>query len=174
VRSGTPADRVGPDVRIAAARIEKRAEDRRTVRGLSNLAIAYLVTGDVERAVPALEDAAADVTTDARLLSDLSAAYLVRAARRNDTADLVLARTAAEGALRIDGRLPEALFNRALALERLSLIDEARQAWEDYLKVDASSGWASEAFSRLANLTGEEPRPAGPGLANPTRRGRER
>jgi tetratricopeptide (TPR) repeat protein len=144
-------------VRIAAARLEKQAENRRTPKELGNLGVAYLLTDDVERAVPALENAAADVTMDARLLSDLSAAYLVRAARRNETADLVLARTAAEGALRIDGRLPEALFNRALALERLSLIDEARQAWQDYLTADHSSGWATEARRHLENLTGDGP-----------------
>jgi tetratricopeptide (TPR) repeat protein len=156
VRSGSPTDRVGPDVRIAAARIEKQAADR-TPRELSDLGVAYLVIDDVERAVPALEDAAARSKTDARLLSDLSAAYLVRAARRNQAADLTLARTAAESALRIDNRLPEALFNNAIALERLSLIGEARQAWQDYLTVDSSSGWATEARRHLESLTNSGP-----------------
>ena len=62
----------------------------------------------------------------------------------------------AERAVKADPALVEASFNRACALERLSLRDEARRAWQDYLKVDGSSGWAAEARDRLKVL-GESP-----------------
>src|SRR5438034_264436 len=47
---------------------------------------------------------------------------------------------------------PAAYFNRALALERLHLVDAARKAWGDYLQRDSSSGWADEARQHLEAL----------------------
>ena len=44
---------------------------------------------------------------------------------------------------------PEALFNRALALERLNLWVVARQAWNDYIANDPQSGWSNEARRHL-------------------------
>ena len=61
--------------------------------------------------------------------------------------------SAADRALRIDGRLAEALFNRALILERLGLSGEARAAWQRYLEVDGASHWAEEARTRLSRLS---------------------
>jgi tetratricopeptide (TPR) repeat protein len=87
---------------------------------------------------------------DARMLNDLSAAYLARAARDNRPQDLTRALEVVDRAVKADPTLAEALFNRALALERLSLAAEARAAWEDYLHVDGQSGWAGEARAHLA------------------------
>src|SRR5215472_1901831 len=108
------------------------------------LGIAYLVTGDVDRSLPALEEAADRLPADAVVLSDLGAGYLVRAARHDQPQDFVKALAMADRAVKLDPDLPEAWFNRGYALERLSLIDEARRAWQDYLKIDNTSGWASE------------------------------
>ena len=156
IRAGESATLpVAPDVRIAAAQIEKSAAAERTARTLRSLGIAYLVTGDAARAVPILEEAADGPSPDARVLSDLAAAYLARGVR-NQPQDLAKAATMAERAVKADPALVEAWFNRACALERLSLRDEARRAWQDYLKVDGSSGWAAEARDRLKVL-GESP-----------------
>ncbi len=154
VRSGesSSAPAVSPDVRIAAAQIEKMASGSRTPQSLKALGVAYLVLGDVNRAVPVLEEAA-DLATRTRnahvLAGDLPAAYLARATRNSQPQDFANALTAAERAVKLDPRLAEGWFNRACALERLSLADEARQAWQDYLKVDDRSGWAEEARSRM-------------------------
>ena len=155
VRSGEPAaDTLPPDVRIAAAQIEKQALADRAPRTLQALGIAYLVRGDAGRAIPVLEEAANAASPDARVLSDLAAAYLVRSTREERPEDLAKALAIADRSVKADARSPEAWFNRALALERLSLIDQARQAWEDYLKVDSTSGWADEARAHLAALSG--------------------
>jgi tetratricopeptide (TPR) repeat protein len=153
VRAGTPlVETVSPDVRIAAARIEKEALAHRTPRTLKTLGIAYLVMGDIDRAMPVLEDAADQAGPDAQILSDLSAAYLARAARGNQPQDLAEALAAADRAVNADATLAEASFNRALALERLSHRDRARQAWLDYLKLDDRSQWAGEARVHLRAL----------------------
>ena len=141
-----------PEVRIAAAKIEQEASAHRTPQTLRSLGLAYLVTGDINRAVPALEEAADQATPGAQTLSDLSAAYLVRATHNNQPQDLAKALTMADRAVKADRTLAEAWFNRAYALEQLSLTPEARQAWQDYLKVDDKSGWSDEARTHLRAL----------------------
>src|SRR5581483_2870775 len=51
-----------------------------------------------------------------------------------------------------DPKLREAQFNLALALEALSLREEARKAWQRYLEIDGSSPWSAEARQHLENL----------------------
>jgi hypothetical protein len=89
---------------------------------------------------------------DARTWSDLAAAYLVRAQQADDPRDLLRAYGAADRAVKEDGSLPEARFNRALVLERLFLAPQAAEAWQDYLNLDGQSGWAAEAEGHRAAL----------------------
>jgi tetratricopeptide (TPR) repeat protein len=152
VRSGQSfVARVSPDVRIAAAQIEKEDLANRTALTLRALAAAKIALGDVEAAVTALEAGADRPTPDPRTLSDLAAAYIIRATRMNQPQDFTKAVTAADRAVKADPKLAEAWFNRAYALERLSL-PEARDAWADYLKVDDRSGWADEARQHLQRM----------------------
>src|SRR5262249_44948335 len=145
IRGADDATNLSPDVRIAAARIEKDAGTSRTQEAMRTLGIAHLVVGDIDRAVTTLEAAANESTADAQTLSDLAAAYLVRARRRADVKDAETALTMAERATTMNPQLVEAWFNRAYALERLARRDEAKQAWQAYLNVDSSSPWAEEA-----------------------------
>jgi tetratricopeptide (TPR) repeat protein len=157
VRSGdgSPTSQ-SPDVRIAAAQIEKEASTDRSPQALHILGVSYLVTGNVGRAVAALEQAVDPANPDARTLSDLAAGYLVRGTRNKQPEDMAKGLAAADRALKADSRLAEASFNRALALEKLSLAGEARGAWGDYLKVDGRSEWATEARRHLQRLGVEE------------------
>ena len=153
VRSGAPsAQRLSPDLRIAAASSEKALAGVSTPEVLHALAVVGLLVGDLNRAVPMIEQAVGRSRPDARMLSDLSAAYLARAGRENRPQDLTKALAAADHAVKADPELTEALFNRALALERLALVQEARTAWEHYLRVDHQSGWADEARAHLSAL----------------------
>ena len=143
---------VSPDVRIAAAEVEKHALGRRAPQARRMLGLAYLVTADIGRAVAALEDAAGQPSPDGQVLSDLSAAYIARGIGSGQLQDFTKALAAADRAVKAQPRLAEAWFNRAFALERLSLVDEARAAWEEYLKIDDQSGWADEARQHLRGL----------------------
>ena len=149
-RSAPPA--VSPDVRIAAAAGEKALAGVGSPGAWHTIGVASLILGDIDRAIPTLERAVERSSPDARFLSDLSAAYLARATRDNRHQDLVKALAAADRAVKADPALPEALFNRALVLERLSLRDEAQTAWDDYLREDDQSGWADEARLHLSAL----------------------
>src|ERR1051325_9627683 len=114
-------------------------------------AIAHLLAGDAKKASDVLAEAASSAA-DARVWSDLAAARYTESVETGDPAQLTQALAAADAALRIDGRLAEALFNRALIVERLGLRDQARAAWERYLSVDASSKWSDEARRHLLQL----------------------
>ncbi|PYQ19310.1 MAG: hypothetical protein DMF81_22310, partial [Acidobacteria bacterium] len=156
LRSGeTPhgLDAESPAVLGAVARIRERAQGDTSPEALGALGVTYLVSGDTVAAVKALESASAQKPDDARLLSDLSAAYLVRAAQLDEPADIPKALESAERAIVLKDAPPEAWFNRALALEGLHLVDAARKAWGDYLQRDSSSGWADEARQHLEVLS---------------------
>jgi len=84
--------------------------------------------------------------------SDLAAAQDAAALRLHRPSLYPEALASADAALRVDPKLPEALFNRALILERLGLKNEARQAWDAFLAIDASSQWAVEARAHLREL----------------------
>ena len=71
------------------------------------------------------------------------------------TDDASRALTAANRALEIDRLMPEALFNRALALQTVGKTDDARIAWQAYLTIDDRSGWADEARARLRILSNQ-------------------
>lgn len=141
-----------PDVRIAAAEIDKETATQMTAEALRVRAVAALMTGNSEASVLALEQAVEQRPTDARVASDLSAAYLARHRRLGDAADVSKALASADRALALDPRLAEAQFNRALALERAGEIAAARAAWQRYIEIDSDSGWADEARARLRDL----------------------
>jgi tetratricopeptide (TPR) repeat protein len=143
VRGSNDTANLSPDVRIAIAKIEKQHADEPIA------ATAALVGGDPSRAISILETASRARPDDAKLLSDLSAAYLTQATLTNNTADASRALAMANRALEIERLLPEALFNRALALQMSGLTTDARTAWQAYLTIDDRSGWADEARTRL-------------------------
>jgi CHAT domain-containing protein len=118
--------------------------------------LGHLLSGgslrDLNRRIRRLERAGATDPHNGRNWSDLAAVYLVRAQRADDPEDLLWAYGAAERAVQEDGALPEARFNRALALERLFLTPAAASAWREYLNLDGTSGWAAEAREHLTAL----------------------
>lgn len=98
----------------------------------------------------------------APVLADLAAARLVRAERTGSTRDLLEAYEAAAEALAREPWLAPACFNRALALERLELGDEAARAWERCAGADSGSRWAEEARRRARAAAAVPPLPRPP------------
>jgi CHAT domain-containing protein len=87
----------------------------------------------------------------AAALSRLAAAYFVRAERKDQPSDLVSALNAADLAVALPSGTPEALFNRALALEALGFPDEAIADW-DAVRQQGEPGWAAEAQKHADRL----------------------
>jgi tetratricopeptide (TPR) repeat protein len=119
--------------------------------------VSQLLAGRHDDAVQSLLAASREQPANARYLSDLAAVQLERARLGLRPDDLPRALAAADRARRLDPSLKEAWFNRALAVSALSLTDQARIAWTDYLKHDSTSLWAAEARARLEDLAGPTP-----------------
>lgn len=88
-----------------------------------------------------------------RVAEDLSAAYFIRAQRKYDPVDFLRALQAAEDTLRKNPGSKTAMFNRALAQEKLGLTREAIRSWDEVVKFD-ESGWSREAREHRERLMG--------------------
>jgi tetratricopeptide (TPR) repeat protein len=114
--------------------------------------MATLLFGDYRRAVSRFEQLAAENPHDPHIWSDLAAARYEAGVAAGDASLVAAALAAADAALQLDSALPEALFNRAVAIEHLGVREEARNAWRRFLAVDGTSEWAAEAHERIRRI----------------------
>jgi tetratricopeptide (TPR) repeat protein len=135
----------------AAGELMQRAEHDPSADAQHAAGVAMVLVEKPEEAIAKLESAAR-ASHDAKSWSDLAAARYAAAVQYRRPSLYPEALAASDDALRIDARLPEALFNRALILENMGLISAARRAWQRYLEVDPGSQWANEARAHLAEL----------------------
>lgn len=143
------APQISLDARAAAAAIQEQAAAVTTGGARHASGISRLISGDVDTAIEDLQHAVTADPANPTYLSDLAAAYVTRGIRRQNPQDLQQAVKHADDAIARAPRHLDALFNRALALERLGDRNRAQRAWNDYLAVDATSAWATEARQRL-------------------------
>jgi cellulose synthase operon protein C len=142
MRSGEPRESdAAPEIRIAAAELQKAHEEHASTKNAAAFAASELVLGRFDVAIGLLDRAAREKPTVAAYWSDLSAAYLVRAARMSDAAAAQQALAAADRALALAPGMPEALFNRAMAAEALGRIDDALVQWRTYRTTEPDRAW---------------------------------
>ena len=89
--------------------------------------------------------------TDAGAMSDVAAAYYVRAQRQDRPSDFLRALDASDQAIAAAPDLPAARFNRALVLEALGLPEAAMAAWNEFLRGERGK-WADEARQHYDRL----------------------
>ena len=104
--------------------------------------IACIILDSNQQAVADLTQAANKSPNDPHIWSDLGAAQ-IQAHQYGD------ALASLDRALKLNAIMPEALYNRAVALEQQGKLPEAAAAWRDYLAVDSTSGWAGDARRNL-------------------------
>ena len=113
---------------------------------------ADLLNGNYDSAIKSLQRALETQPESPGLLTDLGSAYFVRA----ESADRPIAYgNAIESlgkALAKSPDEPVALFNRALACERMFLYTQALDDWEHYLRIDPQGEWAEEARRHLQSV----------------------
>jgi tetratricopeptide (TPR) repeat protein len=131
----------------AAGAAELAGDDARTLHARG---IGLLLSGDAKGSIAQLQAAAESDPRNEKYASDLAAALI--AAAGSDRTHLDSAVAACDRALRIDPRSPDALFNRAVALEVLGRDNDARAAYQRYLAVDSKSPWAAEARRHFDDL----------------------
>lgn len=139
-------------VQDAVLAVKKIAAANKTARTMNALGVAYLVGGDLDASLSALDEAVALDPKDARVRADLAAARFEKWRRTQQPADAAATLDAAQHALLISPKDPVARFNHALAVEALGLGQEAIQSWKAYLALDANSKWADEARAHLGKL----------------------
>lgn len=136
----------------AAGEVLARRGSDPSPAGRHAAAAARLTSGHGQEALDILESLE-DRELDAATWNDLAAAhYAVAAAGAPEHLESAIA--AVDASLHLSGRSPEALFNRALILERIGVHAAAREAWRRYLEVDGSSAWSTEASHHLHTLSG--------------------
>jgi tetratricopeptide (TPR) repeat protein len=105
----------------------------------------YLISNNFAQAIRYLEAAKSEQPASSQLRNDLGVAYL----ESGMEGSLQKALGEFDEALRLTPKYEAALFNLALAYERLGQFPEAEQRLKLYLQVDQNSGWAKEAKSKL-------------------------
>jgi CHAT domain-containing protein len=152
--AGGQGGAVGDPVRLelVAGKIREDLDARGTPEQLHAFGLSQLLLGRLDTASVALTAAAREQPLNAAYQSDAAALYLERARAGLRPDDLPRALAAAERARLANPSGLEGAFNRALALDRLSLNAQAREAWTEYLARDSSSSWATEARRHLVAL----------------------
>ncbi|MBX7186053.1 MAG: CHAT domain-containing protein [Vicinamibacteria bacterium] len=139
-RRGLPSS-FNVEILSAAAALEAEAREVPTRENQRALSAAQLVLGSYDEAVENLERLARSAPGDAALSSDLAAAYLVRAEKTGRMADPPRALEHALRARELAPASPEALMNRALALEQMHLHEDARSAWIEARAAEKDAAW---------------------------------
>jgi len=124
----------------------------------------FLAKKDFDKAIEQFEVALKGDPNNAQIYADLGAALLEKGKleieqAKSDSAisgkgveDLGHSLENLNKALQLDPKLLEALYNRALVHEAMSLLPEAADDWRKYLEKDSKSKWADEARGRLTKI----------------------
>jgi len=162
---GPAAKSVNEADRDRAELIFRNALNERPTPALHHaLGKVYLAKNDFDRAIAEFEEARKGDANNALIYADLGAAYLekgklgiagndeARADAGKGLADLGRALENLNKSLELQPSLLEALFNRALCEQKMTLYAKAEEDWRLYLQKDSSSRWAEEARQNLKAL----------------------
>jgi len=145
-RGSAVADQRKEDFRRAELHFAQAVREKPTPEAHHALGKAYLAQGKFDEAIKEFEQSLSGNQNPAQVYNDLGVAWLEKN-EFNRSLDSF------NKALEIDGNLLEALFNRALCYEKQSRTDDAKAAWNEYLKRDSTSNWAYEARQHLNRLS---------------------
>lgn len=119
----------------------------------------YLAKKQFDDAIKEFQEALKSDPRNLKVLSDLGAAWLEKGKIDRDgkepgkgMEELGLSLESLNKALELDPNLLQALFNRALCYQLMSLPQPAEEDWREYLKKDSSSEWAEEVRRNLKLL----------------------
>jgi tetratricopeptide (TPR) repeat protein len=143
-----PSDEADPEImklgEPVADVLEKRGDDATTLHAHG---LAHLIVGERAAALVDLAAATRKTPNDAAYWSDLAAAEIANG-------DDQRALASADHALQLQPDLPDALFNRAIALKMTGDSRHAIEAYRRYVIVDPRSNWSVDAEREIKQLEG--------------------
>ena len=144
---------------IALGKFSEAQAQKETAQNFRGLGLAYLANEQYDDAVKQLEDANKTDISDPEIMNDLGVAYLQQAEHLSDNEQgkrlerLSFAVEYFARALKAkNGNYPEALFNKAVALSEIPMLENASVTLNEYLKIDGNSKWADEARELLKKV----------------------
>jgi CHAT domain-containing protein len=149
---GPTTDVAGSSLLEPAARAISREQQRVSPNSLRDAALARLVISSAAEAARSMENAARLVGSDARLWSDAAALRIEEWRASGEMHLIIEALALADRALSLDPQLPEAHFNRALALEKLGLRQSATFAYRYSATNETRASWENETATRIRTL----------------------
>lgn len=143
----------------AKSRATEAVLKNETAENLHQLGRVYLAEKNFDEAIKQFEKAIKLNPNLAKLHNDLGAALMEKAKQKEEGKLELFAKAneEIEKSIELDKNLTAAYFNRALVIESLNLRHQAKEAWENYLKLDSSSQWADEAREHLQKLETNKP-----------------
>lgn len=152
VRGSAAVDTADLKLQGVAGEVIEQTRDRKDVDAQRAAGVAYLLIDRTAESIETLARAA-EGSNDWRVWNDLAAARHAHAMQKPSASTLPQALAAVDQALRLEPKAAAARFNHALILEDLGLRDQAREAWNEYLALDPSSEWSTEAREHVQRLT---------------------
>jgi tetratricopeptide (TPR) repeat protein len=135
-----------------AAILRKLERDPQNAHWLRYRSRVEILRGRYRAAVAVLSAAADDPKSRVAVLLDLGTAWLAQGLASQRPDELQRAIEYLSETLEHEPGNPVARFNRAVAAERLSLLDSAEADWSFYLTRDSGTGWAGEARAGLERI----------------------
>lgn len=162
--SGSNVDQAELDQ--AHASLRTLVNNKPTSAARHALGKVYLAKKEFDKAIDQFEQALKDDQNNAQIHADLGAALLEKGKlqverAKTDNKDAESGKGAESfarsleqlnTAVKLDGNLLEALFNRALLYESMGLIPQAEDEWRKYIERDPDSKWTNDARQRLAEI----------------------
>jgi CHAT domain-containing protein/Tfp pilus assembly protein PilF len=140
------------------------AADPNNAAAHRGLAMYYLATHDIDRAIREINTALKASPDDAHVQSDAGAVFYEASKDALGRADAAKQMTLLDESLKhldraieLNAKSPEPRFDRALCIEALMNIEQAKAAWHEYLEIDLNSRWAEEAKRHLQKLEENTP-----------------
>ena len=142
IRGTSVDDERTDNLRRAELHLLQAVKDTPTPEAHHALGKVFLAQGRFDDAIREFKNSLSGSKNQAQIYNDLGVAQLEKGEYSSCLASF-------NKALQLDGNLQEALFNRALAYEKQSRVEEAKVDWNEYLKRDSTSPWANEARRHL-------------------------
>jgi len=135
-------DSMKESLRLAYLHLAQAVKEKPTPAAHHELGKVFLAQGRFDEAIQQFDESLKADPNNAQTYNDLGVAWLQKGDFNRSLDNF-------NKALQLDPHLNEALFNRALCYEKQARPEAAQADWNEYLKRDSSSPWATEARQHL-------------------------